>query len=137
MNIIHKHYEPIKVDHVYDRDSIKIKTREFSDVCNQASTLGCQYLQLLGSASTFEYKGYLPDGTIKMSNFLKKGDQNDDLMTVNVPKGTIKSLSKLNNISAKNALLKSTFVPDTPVKIKSNIGSYGTYKIYLRNQTIH
>lgn len=62
-------------------------------------------------------------------NIVKK----DDLLTVKVPISTVKSLSKIHNISQTGTLLRFFFLEGRPTKIESPIGTYGNYTIYLRN----
>lgn len=62
-------------------------------------------------------------------NVVKK----EDLMTVRVPISTIKSLSKIHNISPPGTMLKFYFKENKPTKIESPIDAYGLYTICLRN----
>lgn len=57
----------------------------------------------------------------------------EDLMTIKVPIATIKSLSKIHNISPSGTLLRFYFSEGKPTKIESPIGTYGCYTICLRN----
>lgn len=59
--------------------------------------------------------------------------KNEDLMTVSVPISTVKALSKIHNISPSGTLLRFYFGENKPVKIETNIGTYGTCTICLRN----
>lgn len=146
VNIINKDFQPPALMNEYSNAdvSIKIQTREFSDICSQTATLKCKYLELSGCTNYLYYKGILPDGSIGMSNKCqsqivvnnKKSEKvisDSDLISVKIPLITIKTLSKLHNISPANTLLKFSFVKDKPIKIESKIGSYGIYKIYIRN----
>ncbi len=55
-----------------------------------------------------------------------------DLTTVNIPISTVKSFSKIHNISFPGTLLRFYFEKGAPTKIESPIGTYGSYTIYLR-----
>ena len=57
----------------------------------------------------------------------------EDLMTVKVPIGTVKALSKIHNISPPGTQLRFYFSEGKPTKLESPIGTYGTYTICLRN----
>lgn len=60
----------------------------------------------------------------------------DDIISVIVPISTIKSLSKIHNISASGTMLRFYFTAGRPVKLESPIGMYGTYTIWLRNSKV-
>lgn len=57
----------------------------------------------------------------------------DELITVSIPLSTVKSLSKIHNISPAGTSLRFYFKPNNPVKIECPIGTYGTYTVYLRS----
>jgi hypothetical protein len=57
----------------------------------------------------------------------------EDLMTVKVPIGTVKSLSKIHNVSPPGTLIRFYFAEGKPTKLESPIGTYGSYTICLRN----
>lgn len=59
--------------------------------------------------------------------------KSEDLMTVKVPIGTVKALSKIHNISPPGTLLRFYFAEGKPTKVESPIGIYGLYTICLRN----
>lgn len=59
--------------------------------------------------------------------------KSEDLMTVKVPLGTVKALSKIHNISPSGTLLRFYFAEGKPTKLESPIGTYGVYTICLRN----
>ncbi|HSW76813.1 MAG TPA: hypothetical protein VLG50_07195 [Candidatus Saccharimonadales bacterium] len=142
INIIHKPYSPCQLqnnDYGIHNMGIKIQNREFADICNQANILKCNYLEISGCHSYVHFKGILPDGTYGMDSKHLSQNHNDDddchLIKVKIPICTIKTLAKLHQISHPGTLLKFFFDEYKPVKIESKIGSYGTYKIYLRNCT--
>ena len=60
----------------------------------------------------------------------------EDLMTVKVPIGTVKALSKIHNISPSGTLLRFYFSEAKPTKLESPIGTYGLYTICLRNARV-
>ena len=62
--------------------------------------------------------------------------KSEDLMTVKVPIGTVKALSKIHNISPAGTLLRFYFAEAKPTKLESPIGTYGVYIICLRNARI-
>ena len=157
INIINKTYTPIMLNNedAMTVPSIKIQNRDFTDICQQANILKCNYLEISGNSSYIIFKGILPDETYGMmsrhtSQNNKKPNTNEDkicsgqlelnivnksedVMKVKVPITTIKTLVKLHTISPSGTLLKFSFANDKPVKIESKIGSYGIYKIYLRD----
>lgn len=55
-----------------------------------------------------------------------------DSMKVRVPIVTMKSLSKIHNISPTGAQIKLFFSEGLPVKMESLWSTYGTYEVYLR-----
>lgn len=59
--------------------------------------------------------------------------KSEDLMTVKVPIGTVKALSKIHNISPAGTLLRFYFAEGKPTRVESPIGTYGLYTICLRN----
>ena len=61
-------------------------------------------------------------------NIVKK----DEISCVKVPIATVKALSKIHNISPTGTQLHFYFSPGKPTKIKSQIGTYGTYTICIR-----
>jgi len=159
INIIHKEnmkYELINHYTIHD-PCIKIQNREFSDICTQASTQKCNYLEITACTNTIEFKGVLPDGSYGMvSRFVShKHDEdkitkvntckgqvelnivtNEDIVKIKIPINTIKTLSKLHNIAPSGTELKFMFSVGKPIKIISAIGSYGTYALYLRDYKI-
>ena len=155
INIINKTYTKIDFPNDSTESTIKIQNREFSDICQLANTLKCQFMEFSGNANYVIFKGILPDescGTMSRytsnskkstsddANKISNGqlelnivNKVDDVMKIKVPINTIKTLSKLHTISPSGTLLKFSFAPDRPVKIESKIGSYGIYKIHLRD----
>lgn len=61
---------------------------------------------------------------------LKVVDNN--AMNIKIPIVTIKSLTRIDNISPKGSLLKFYFETNQPIKMETAISTYGTYEIYLR-----
>lgn len=59
-----------------------------------------------------------------------------ELMTVRVPMGTVKALSKIHNISPTGTLLRFYFSEGRPTKLVSPIGTYGNYTVCLRNTSL-
>ncbi len=57
----------------------------------------------------------------------------EDIIKVKIPVCTVKSLSKIHNISPTGTLLRFYFGKDLPIKLESTIGTYGSYTIYLRS----
>jgi hypothetical protein len=57
---------------------------------------------------------------------------NDDNIVVKVPISTFKSLSKIDNISPKGSVLRFYLEKNQPIKIETQIGTFGTYQIYLK-----
>ena len=51
---------------------------------------------------------------------------------VKVPISTVKSLSKIHNISANGSLIKFYFETGKPIKLECPIGIYGVYNIYIK-----
>ncbi len=158
INIINKTHTPIMLNNEYSMNepSIKIQNRDFTDICQQANVLKCNFLEIAGNSSHVIFKGILPDETYGMmsrhtSQNNKKStnidehkiangqlelnivNKSEDVMKVKVPIMTVKTLAKLHTISPSGTLLKFSFANDKPVKIESKIGSYGIYKIYLRD----
>lgn len=56
----------------------------------------------------------------------------DEVSTVRLPIATAKALSKIQNISPPGSQLQFFFASGKPTKIKSPIGTYGTYTICIR-----
>ena len=158
VNIINKTHNTIALNNDMNNEpSIKIQNRDFTDICQQANVLKCNFLEISGNSSFVIFKGILPDETYGMmsrhtSQNNKKANhseetqkisngqlelnivnKSEDVMKVKVPINTIKTLAKLHTISPSGTLLKFSFANDKPVKIESKIGSYGIYKIYLRD----
>lgn len=57
------------------------------------------------------------------------------LQTVRVPMLTIKWISKLSNISSHNDRILVHANIDKPIRLSGNIGFYGRFEIYLKNET--
>ena len=116
----------------------------------------CNFLEISDNSNYVVFRGILPDETYgimsrhtaqnnkksttednpKISNGqleLNIVSKTEELIKVKVPINTIKILSKLHTISPSGTLLKFIFENNQPVKIESKIGSYGIYKIYLRD----
>jgi hypothetical protein len=51
---------------------------------------------------------------------------------VKVPISTVKSLSKIHNISANGSLIKFYFETGKPIKLECPIGIYGVYNIFIK-----
>jgi len=159
INIIQK--EPIKYDlfnhYPPTHPCIKMPNREFSDICTQASTQKCNYLEITTINKTIKFKGILPDGSFGMaSQFVSNNRYDDDKITkvntgkgqlelniidseelsIKIPQNSIKTLSKLHNIAPVGAELKIMSDVGKPLKIESKIGSYGIYNIYMRDHKV-
>ncbi len=161
VSIINKTYSPLSFfnDYANNEPSIKIQNRDFTDICQQANVLKCNFLELSGNSSYVIFKGILPDETYGMmsrhtsqqkkvnneeSQKILNGhlelnivSKSEDVMKVKVPINTVKTLAKLHTISPPGTLLKFSFVNEMPVKIESKIGSYGIYKFYIRDYKIN
>lgn len=59
----------------------------------------------------------------------------DELANMKVPISTVKSISKIHNISPPGTLLRFYFANNRPIKIESAIGGYGKYIICLRDSS--
>lgn len=144
INIIQKEYRRCEFINDFNNDDscIKMPNKSFSEICTQAITAKCQYLELSGSSNVIVFRGVLPDGSpgiesrfTSPSNGKKVIDVDmEGLNHIKIPFHTLKTLSKLHNISPIGTLLKFSFMTDRPMKIESKIGSYGVYKIFLRNK---
>jgi hypothetical protein len=158
INIINK--DPLKYDllnHDYSNDPcIKMPNREFSDICSQASTQKCSYLEITACNNTITFKGVLPDGSYGMvSRFMANRNDEDKItkvntgkgqlelniidseeITIKLPQNSVKTFAKLHNIAPTGAELKFMFGIGKPIKIESKIGSYGGYCLYLRDYKI-
>lgn len=102
--------EPAPVYAEQDWDSI-IKTSEYA-----AST----------SAETASTSATVSSVTLRIVS-------GQTLIPIRVPIATVRSLSKIHNISPSNTLLKFFFLEGNPMKIESPIWTYGTYTICLKN----
>lgn len=136
INIIHKEANKIEsINCHYNDPTIMLQNREFYDICNQASTLKCIYLEITAFTTDIYFKGVLANGKQGMeSHFpISCKEEKKELIKIKIPISTLKTLSKLHNISTSGTLLKFYFIQDNPVCIDSKIGAYGVYKIYLRD----
>ncbi len=139
INIIQKEYRKCEFTNDFNTDElcIRMPNKNFTDICTQAITAKCKYLELTGNSNIILFKGVLPDGTCGTESQYQSPSSKktlEDLNKVRIPILTIKTLSKLHNISHIGSMLKFSFVQDKPMKIESKIGSSGIYKIYLRNK---
>jgi hypothetical protein len=80
-------------------------------------------------------------GNLKLSDTQPTGlslnvIRGEDMNTFRLPIATVKSLSKIHNISPAGTLLRFYFSEGKPAKVESPIGTYGTYTIYLRDTCI-
>jgi hypothetical protein len=57
---------------------------------------------------------------------------NNQKIDVKVPISTVKSLSKIHNISATGSLIKFYFEIGKPIKLECPIGIYGIYNIFIK-----
>lgn len=150
-------------DHLPDPNA-RIQAKDFAEICSQASTLRCTFVEIVGKQSGAVFSSIRSDNSVasttqfiprsivqkssethpsdidNLINGLSAKDQKtskvsemEDLITIRIPIATIKSLSKIHNISPSGTLLKFYFKPETPTKIESQIGTYGVYTICLRN----
>lgn len=155
INIINKEYVKYEFINYYTLDDhcIKMQNREFSYICNQASTQKCKYLEITACSNKLFFKGVLTDGSYGMiSQFISNKYDEEKITKVNTGKGklelniidaddiiiklplnTIKTLSKLHSIVPPGTELKLYFEVGKPVKIESRIGSIGLYNIFLRD----
>lgn len=150
VNIILKEYTNLLLsDFDYSNiKHIKVLTRSFSEICTKCNTLKCKLLVISGCSNYIEFKGILSDNTIGMikkttvNNYVENNEQNqnkfelnviddNDIVNIKIPISTVKSLSKIHNITSTKTL-KFYLSPKLPIKIESKIGSYGEYSIYLR-----
>jgi hypothetical protein len=135
VNIINKEGErsvPVRCN--YADPNVKIQNQEFADVFNRAGNLKCKYMELIGYNHKMMLNAILPDGTCGLNSYFDQGPSDSQpMVSIKIPLNTVKTLSKLHNISPHNSLLKFSFYEKHPVKIESKIGTYGTYIIYLRD----
>lgn len=159
INIIQKEYSKYDLFNHYpaNHPCIKMPNRDFSDICSQASTQKCSYLEITILNNTIIFKGVLSDGSFGMaSRFVSNNRYDEDKITkvntgkgqlelniidcekvtIKLPLNTIKTLAKLHNIAPAGAELKFMSEPYKPLKIESKIGSYGVYCIYLRDYKV-
>lgn len=163
VDIIDKRYNKLEFSNEFTLDypSIKILSTEFSNICAHISSLKCSYMEITGSINKMIFKGMMADETVATirehipyiytTDSYKEIDSKliidkiqdnvyqlniikpEEFIKIKIPLLTVKTLSKLQNISPNGSLLKFYFVPNKPLKIESNIGTYGTYNMYLRN----
>jgi hypothetical protein len=163
IDIIHKKHNHIELhnDFTGNEPSIKIQSKEFSDFCAQVMILKCSHMEISGCSSHVTFKGIKPDSTIgNVSRHTNAGYRNDvddnliekitgqnnnigqlelnvmkteELIKIRVPLITVKTLSKIHNISPAGSLIKICLSPQKPVKLESRIGGYGSMVIYMRD----
>ncbi len=157
ISIINK--ECIKYDLLsqYDENDayIKIQNREFSDICAQATTQKCNFLEITANGNIVTFKGVLSDGSYGMvSRYVATNTNHEEEkitkvntgkghmelnileteeVSIKLPSNSIKTMAKLHNIAPTGTELKFIFAAGKPIKIESKIGTYGNYVIYLRN----
>lgn len=137
INIINKEYEKYTfIESEYLEPSVKMQNLEFSEIFSRSSTLKCKHMEMDGYVDAMVLKAILHDGTCGLLSTFGNPQRSlisERLVNIKIPINTIKTLSKLNNISPPSTLLKFSFLANTPVKIESKIGTYGIYQIYLRD----
>jgi len=131
--------------------NISIKAKEFADICGRCNTLTCSKLEICGNEFSVKFEGiHASNKKAFIENFasqsnsyvdehgknrLKKDDFKEkmNLSTVVLPIQTVKALSKIHNVSPSGSKINFYFQKDKPIKLESKVGTYGVYKIYIRN----
>lgn len=133
----------------------RIQAKDFSDVCNQGTTMKCSHLNIRCFDVGLEFLGVLPNQTKAFSSrFLSQATlanggqptgayEGEPLFSIRVPIATVKALSKIHNVSSPGVLLKfyysmypskdGSVSKDGLICIESPIGNYGTYSIGLKD----
>lgn len=144
--------------------NLRIPAKEFTSSCSNMGTLGCTSVQIKGykegvifnglKAEEFILRtdkfGETPNPTNKFTNItisediesdneIEIADQEqfprDDIISdLFIPIYTIRTLSKLANLSPQNGLIKLFFNKGGPMKLECHIGSYGILELALRSK---
>jgi hypothetical protein len=125
---------------------------DFNKMCSAMNALKCSHILVYGDETSIVFKGMF-DGDLvgRTDTFgMSKKKEIQDVMSSNnnpyspdthqinyshyikIDVSTIKALGKLNNLSP-NGTIKMYMEEDLPLKMISNIGSYGKLTIYLRD----
>lgn len=106
-----KRYEAQNSNSSYNREQIQLASN-IGDIANKMKNLNI--------------------GEKKTGPGLSLNVVNSNTISIKVPISTIKSINKLNNVTNVNgALLKFTIEVRKPLKISTNISSFGQYEIFL------
>lgn len=165
VDIIDRLYNKIEVINPFTEEDpcIKILSKEFSEICAYISSLKCSYMEVIGNANKITFKGIMADETVATSRdhipYINSTDsyietdsslimdtlkddecqlniiKPEESIKIRIPVITVKALSKLQNIAPPGVLLKLFFIPGKPLKIESVIGTYGNYRMFLKNPT--
>lgn len=153
-----------------EQPNVRIQSKEFAEICAQASAAKCAALEIIGHQNGVTLKGKKQDGSdASIERFTSQvnvrsvvdhnsyhhncsdqilGDPHncskspvklnivdeEESMRTRVPIQTVKSLAKIHNISPSGTMLRFHFKEKKPAKLKSPIGTYGKYTIYLKDR---
>lgn len=75
-----------------EEPNVRVQSKDFADLCSQANTLKCTYLEMVGHNNAVTFKGILPNQTMAFINRF--------VSQIEVPKPTIlaSNMDEINNI---------------------------------------
>ena len=135
----------------YEREAgdpnLSIQSQQFTKIFTTINSLKCVTCSIKVFQNGIVFEGIKSNGTSghierygdcgNKNSYILKNENEDNLTFVdeiNIKTNTIKALSKLGNLS-HNDSIKVYMEPELPMKIVTNIGSYGKLTIYIRNMS--
>jgi hypothetical protein len=124
--------------------NVRVQAKDFSDICSQANTLKCAYLEIIGHANGVTFKGILSNQTVAYINsFVSQTEVNNkpndnrssqqdlDMILRNI-KHEENTLSGLNLNIIKSEDLMTVKIPISTVKALSKIHNISPTGTLLR-----
>lgn len=69
LNILNVEYRRYDISQNYDAEpNVRVKSKDFADLCSQANALKCAYLEIQGYRNAVTFKGILPNNTVASYN---------------------------------------------------------------------
>jgi len=142
VNILNLEYTRYDTGIYSQTPNIRVQAKDFAELCNQATTLKCSYVEIVGQQNGVVFKGILPNHTMASINkftsqiALPKSSssmQGDlDNLIGNLTLKDLSSTSRVNLNIVKSEDLMTVKVPITTIKALSKIHNISPSGTLLR-----
>lgn len=142
VKILNMEYVRYEIGPYNNEPNVKIQSRDFAEICNQANILKCTYLELTCDKNGITFKGILPDQNIGLVNYFvanpkeetKKASNMNEIDNLLNARAYARNVCSVNLNIIKEDLI-TVRIPIVTIKALSkihNISPQGTYlKFYF------